>query len=66
MIRKVSETTFSKKKQFFFFGKSLIVPKKEISGRTTTFSQDEINYASGRAPFDQMNVSEKGTEPKIA
>ena len=28
--------------------------------------QEKISYASSRAPFDQINVSEKGTEPKIA
>ena len=54
---------FSKKKSFFF-QKSLKVPEKELSAGKTIFSQPEIRYEIGTVNFDQMKVSEKGTEPK--
>ena len=36
-----------------------MVPEEELSTSKTTFSQDEINYESGRVSFEQMKVSEK-------
>ena len=47
--------------------KSLIVPKIELSVRTTTFSQDEISYASRRVPFDQIiwtHIAEKNPKER--
>ena len=52
--------------QFLKSLKSLIVPKKELSVRKTTFSQAEISDESGRVPFDKMQVLGKRTEPKTA
>ena len=38
------------------------MPKKERSARKTTFSEAELRYESGRAPFGQIKV--KNTEAK--
>ena len=38
------------------------MPKKELSGQNTNFSQAEIRYESGRVPFDQMKVSKKNAQ----